>query len=99
MKRIIDRPQTCDMGSGFGHYEFDQSMTLGDFLKYYSTTSDSWGVITIIYNDGRVLRKFDYDTYNNSQFYYHLSWELEKKVKRIAFSYCFMSEDVNIELE
>jgi hypothetical protein len=99
MKRVIDRYQTCDMGDGFGHYEFEKLTTLKEFLEGYKTTSKTWGVITIVEKDGAVLRKFDYDTHNSRQFYYYLSWQLNMFVKSANFRYCFMNEDVNIELQ
>ena len=99
MKRVIDNPQTCDMGDGTGHYEFEKPTTLKQFLEGYKATSKSWGVIRIVERKGTVLRKFDYDTYNDKQFYYHLSWQLDMLVKHVNFRYCFMNEDVSIELQ
>lgn len=98
MEKVIIHPQVCDMGSGDGEYKFNKEITLDEFLKEYKTTSNSWGTITIISRDGKILRKFDYDTYNNSQFFYHLSWELQMKIKKVTFMYCWMSEDVIIYL-
>ena len=66
MIRNIIEPQKSDMGSGAGEYLFSDGTTLGDFLKWYKENSKTWGEITIIYNDGRILRKFDYDLYNNN---------------------------------
>lgn len=99
MERIITSPQKSDMGSGFGEYSFDKETTLKDFLEYYKNTCDSWGTITIIKADGDILRKFDYNMYNNNIFYYNLSWELQCKIKHIKFNYCFMNENVDIRLE
>jgi hypothetical protein len=55
--------------------------------------------LIIVYFTYPVFYLVDYDTYNDKQFYYHLSWELGKFVKRANFRYCFMNEDVNIELQ
>ena len=98
MKRNIIEPQKSDMGSGYGEYLFPDGTTLGDFLKWYKDNSKTWGTITIIYNDGRILRKFDYDLYNNNICYTHLSWEEKILIKKIDFYYCWMSEDVKIHL-
>ena len=99
MKRIIISPQKFDMGCGFGKFSFDKETTLKQFLEHYKKTCSSWGTITIIKADGDILRKFDYDMYNDSIFYYNLSWELQCKVKKIIFNYCFMNENVDIRLE
>lgn len=99
MKRTITHPQTCDMGSGFGIIEFEPNATLGDILKFYKQNVKTWGTCTIKYADGKILRKFDFDLYNNRTFYYHLSWELDIKVKEVKFDYCFMSENLTIILD
>ncbi len=100
MKRIITRPQTCDMGSGFGIIEYESNATLGDILKFYKQTVKTWGTCTINYADGEILRKFDFDLYNNRIFYYHLSgWELDIKIKEVKFEYCFMGENLTIILD
>ena len=98
IKKIITRPQTCDMGSGFGKFEFEENTTLKDFLEFYKNNSRTWGTITIREKDNKILRVFDYDTYNNNIFYYNLSWELGDKLKEVNFDYCFMKEDVEIIL-
>lgn len=96
--KIIIHPQTCDMGSGFGEFEFEENTTLKDFLEFYKSNSKTWGSITIRKNDGKILRLFDYDTHNNNIFYYHLNWELDDKLKEVNFDYCFMHENVEIIL-
>ena len=98
MKRNIIRPQQSDMGSGYGEYLFSDGTTLGDFLKWYKDNSNTWGVISIFYNDGCILRQFDYDLYHNNICYTHLSWEEEILIKKIDFSYCWMSENVKVYL-
>ena len=99
MKRVITEPQKSDMGSGFGIYEFEKEDNLYDFLKWYKQCSSAWGTITIFNKHNRLLRKFDFDLYDNEQFYHHLSgWEYDLSLKEIKFSYCFMSEDVEIYL-
>ena len=35
INKIIERRQTCDMGSGFGKFELDEDVTLKEFLEYY----------------------------------------------------------------
>lgn len=99
MKRVIDRPQTCDMGSGFGHIEFDKALTLGEALDWIETHSNTWGKISIFDCNGEARRRFDYNTYSDSQFYHHMSgWEYKLPVEKIKFEYCFMSEDIQIYL-
>lgn len=56
------------------------------------------GKITIRKKDGKILRVFDYDTYNNNIFYCNLNWELGDKLKKVNFDYCFMHENVEIIL-
>ena len=53
----------------------------------------------IQYKNGDILRKFDYDTFNNSIFYINLSgWQKDIEIDKVKFSYCFMNEDVKIIL-
>ena len=99
IKKIITRPQTCDMGSGFGKFEFEENTTLKEFLEFYKNNNKTWGSITIRKKDGKILRLFDYDTYKNNIFYYHLNWELSDKLKEVNFDYCFMNENVEIILK
>ena len=99
MKKIITHPQACDMGDGRGYIEFEPKTTLREVLNWYKANSRTWGECIIKYRDGEVLRRFDYDIYNNTQFYYHLTWELDFVVKEAKFSYCFMAEDLIITLE
>lgn len=97
MKQIIDQPQKSDMGSGFGHYELDEGLTLGNALKYLQKNLKSWGTITIYRGSDDVVRCFDFDLYNGKTFYHHMSgWQYNYPVKKIQFSYCFMSEDIEI---
>ena len=98
MKKVITRPQASDMGTGYGYFEFQRPTTLSEFLSEFSATSKTWGTITIEFKDGEILRKFDYDTWNNNQCFYHLSWELNKEIDKATFDYCFMSEDIFIKL-
>ena len=98
MERKIETAQTCDMGFGMGRYLFQENTTLDDFLCWYEKNSKTWGVITIFNRKGEVVRKFDYDLYNSHNYYYHLSWERNKVVKKISFIYSWMSEDVQIYL-
>lgn len=100
LKKIITKPQVCDMGSGFGEYKWDGDCTLGDVLKQLEKDLQDWGTITIkLYNED-IIRIFDYDLDNHKQFYHHLcGWEYNKKVKKIFFGYCFMNQDITIILE
>lgn len=98
MRRVIDRPQTSDMGSGFGHIEIEQdTVTLGEALKWLQQNQKTWGTVTIYCGSNEVVRRFDYDLYNNNIFYHHLdSWKYGYIVKKIEFNYCFMDEDIDI---
>lgn len=99
MKKIIDIHQKSDMGSGFGHYENINGKTLKEVLDWLEENTKTWGVITI-YNDNKILRKFDYELYNYHYFYHHLSgWEEDLKVSSIKFNYCFMYENIDIYLQ
>lgn len=97
MKRIIDRPQMSDMGSGFGHIEFKQNtVTLEEALKWLQQNRKTWGTITIHHDFNNIVRRFDYDLYNNI-FYHHLDgWQYRYIVKKIEFNYCFVNEDIDI---
>ena len=98
MERKIISPQTCDMGHGNGKFLCPNGTTLEDFLKWYKEHSKTWGVITIINREGKIIRKFDYDLYNSNIYYYHLSWERSLTIKEISFLYCWMMEEVEIHL-
>lgn len=99
MKKVITSPQKSDMGSGFGYVDGAAGCTLEEVLNFYSKNSKTWGIVSI-YHKGDIIRKFDYDTYNNNIFYHHLNgWEYELIVKEAKFNYCFMREDLDIYLE
>lgn len=99
MKRIIDQPQKSDMGSGWGHYEIKEGLTLREVLDYLRENLKSWGTVTIYRGANDVVRHFDFDLYNNKIFYHHLSgWQYNFIVKTIKFDYCFMSENIDIYL-
>ena len=96
MERIIDRPQISDMGSGFGHITVSTDTTLKEALMWISQNQKTWGTVTI-YNNKEIIRRFDYDLYNNNIFYHHLDgWQYNKIIQQIKFNYCFMSEDIDI---
>ena len=99
MKKIITHPQACDMGDGRGYIELNPNTTLGQILDWYKNNSKTWGECIIKYKDGKILRHFDYDIYNNRQFYYKLTWQLNFIVKEAKFNYCFMCEDLTIILD
>lgn len=99
MKRVVTVPQGSDMGEGFGYIEGATGCTLKEVLDFYAKNSKTWGAICIRRN-GAIIRKFDYDTFNNNIFYHHLTgWDYESIVKEAKFRYCFMSEDVEIYLD
>jgi hypothetical protein len=99
MKRVVTEPQKSDMGDGFGHIEGAVGYTLEEVLNFYSKNSKTWGTVCI-YRKGNIVRKFDYDTYNNNVFYHYLSgWEYKLIVKEAKFNYCFMCENLDIYLE
>lgn len=98
MKEVITNPQKSDMGSGFGYVDGVVGCTLKEILEFYAN-SKTWGTVCI-YRKGNVVRKFDYDTYNNNVFYHHLSgWEYQLVVKEAKFSCCFMNKNIDIYLE
>lgn len=99
MKQVIDQPQKSDMGSGWGHYEIKEGLTLREALDYLRKNLKSWGTVTIYRGANDVVRRFDFDLYNNKIFYHHLSgWQYNFIVKAIKFDYCFMSENIDIYL-
>lgn len=99
MKRVITEHQKSDMGCGFGYVEGVVGCTLKEVLDFYAKDSKTWGTVCI-YRNSDVVRKFDYDTFNNNIFYHHLSgWEYKLTVKEAKFRYCFMSEDIYIYLD
>lgn len=99
MERVIISKQTCDMGDGYGEWVFDKTVTLEEFLTHLKEHSHKWGTITIQYKNGDILRKFDYDTFNNNIFYTDLSgWQEDIEIDKVKFNYCFMNEDIKIIL-
>lgn len=100
MKRIIDRPQVSDMGSGFGHIEIEENTTLEEVLRWIQKNAKTWGTLTIYRNNDDIVRCFDYDLYNNTVFYHNLAgWQYKQFVKKVNFSYCFMGEDIDIYMK
>ena len=97
MQENIISAQKSDMGGGRGEYIFSD-ITLGQALKWFKENLHDWGVITIQFKNGDILRKFDYNLFDNSQFYHHLDWEYNLLVKKIEFYYCFMNRDIIIYL-
>ena len=97
IKRIADRPQFSDMGTGFGHIEVSSKTTLGDVLKWIQENEKTWGIITIYKNSDDIIRCFDYNLYNNFIFYHHLdSWQYQFIIREVKFDYCFMYENIDI---
>lgn len=100
MKRIVTDPQKSDMGLGFGIWEFDKPTSLIEFLDYIKKNHKAWGEIVIKESDGSILRRFDYDTYNNNILYTHLNvWQEKAEIEKVRFNYCFMNEDIDIKLK
>ena len=100
MREVITRPQESDMGSGCGYLDGAVGCTLREVLDFYANNSKDWGIVFIYHRDGDVIRKFDYDTYNNNIFYHHLSgWKYNLIVKEVKFDYCFMNKDIYIYLD
>lgn len=97
-KKIIS-PQTHDMGDGTGEFICQEKFTLQELLTWYKSNSKTWGVFTIHYKDGEILRKFDYDLYNRKAFYILLHGEGKFEVEKALFRYCFMSEEVDVYLD
>lgn len=99
MKEVITNPQKSDMGSGLGYVEGAVGCTLKEVLEFYAKNSKDWGEVCI-YRKGNIVRKFDYDTYNNNIFYHRLSgWEYQLVVKEVRFDYCFMNKNIEIYLD
>ena len=97
MKRVVDEPQKSDMGSGWGHYELPENINLMEVLTELRKTLKSWGTVTVYRGIDDVIRRFDFDLYNNKIFYHHLSgWQYNFPVRKVDFDYCFMSENINI---
>ena len=100
MEKIITRPQTCDMGSGYGEITFNENDTLQDFFNFFVKEIKSWGVMTVYAPNKEIMRKFDYNLYNDKQFYQHISgWALSDKIDKITFDYCFMNENYYVYLK
>lgn len=98
MKEIITDPQISDMGSGFGYVEGAPGRTLEEVLNFYAKNSETWGTVCI-YEKEDIVRKFDYDTFNNNIFYHKLNgWEYQLIVKKVKFEYSFMNKDIDIYL-
>ena len=72
MKRIIDRPQQSDMGSGFGHIEGCEGVTLSEALDWIEKNNKTWGTISIYFRE-KPIRIFDYNTYSSHEFYHHMN--------------------------
>lgn len=97
----ITMPQASNCGMGWGRLEGIQNKSLKEVLEFIKENFKTWGTCSILdKSDHTVIRKFDYDLYNNNIFYYHLAeWELNQKIHKVKFSFCFMSRDITIEVE
>ena len=99
IKSKIIYPQTCDMGSDYEIYEFDQPTSLRTVLNYIENSLRLWGTITIFYADGKIYKKFDFDTYHkDKEFYIKPDWTFNKKVVAMSSHSCFMSSNIEIRL-
>lgn len=100
IKEVITIPQASDMGCGFGCVEGADGCTLEQILEFYAKNDDkSWGTVSI-YRKNDVIRKFDYDIYNNNIFYHHLyDWQYKLTVKEVEFTYSWMNKDIDIYLK
>lgn len=96
MRFVIDKPQQSDMGCGFGHIENCENKTLKEVLNWIEKNACDWGIITI-FSAGEVIRRFDYDIFNNHKFYHDLTgWHYALPVREVKYSYCFMNKDIDI---
>ena len=101
IKEKLVHPQTCDMGCDYREYEMTKIMSLKSVLDWIEKNISAWGTITITWENGKVLREFDYDLYHNlprKNFYHHLSWEYGAPVLKMTSSSCFMNTDFEIQL-
>ena len=87
------------MGYEKGKYIFS-NLTLEQALNWFEENLNDWGIITINFKNGDILRRFDYDLYNLHQFYHHLNgWEYKLLVDKIESYNCFMNKDITISLK
>lgn len=97
-KITISQDSNCEMG--WGRLEDVQGKPLKEILEFIKRTFKTWGTCSILdKSDNMVIRKFDYDLYNTKIFYCHLNWELNQKVYKVKFSFCYMKRDITIEVE
>lgn len=96
-------PQASNCGMGWGILEGIQNKSLKEVLEFIKENFKTWGTCSILdISDNTVIRKFDYDLYNNDNkifYYHHLNWELGQKVHKVKFSFCYMKRDITIEVE
>ena len=71
MREITTAPQLSDRGDGHGYIEGAEGRTLEEVLNFIRKNTNSWGVITILNRNNYVLRKFDYNTFNSNNLFYH----------------------------
>ena len=99
IKEVITSPQISDMGDGSGYVEYAEGCTLKHILNFYEHDK-SWGTVCIHNKNLDIIRKFDYDNYNNNVFYHHLDgWWYKAYVKKVEFKYSFMAKDIDIYLQ
>ena len=100
MERVIDRPQMSEMGNGWGHYELPENIDLMEVLYELRKTLKSWGIVTIYRGTDDIIRCFDFNLYNDKIFYHHLTGtEYIYTVREVKFTYCYMSENIDIYVE
>lgn len=99
IREVITKPQKSDMGSGFGYVDGITGCSLEEILEFYAKNNKTYGTVCI-YRNGNIVRKFDYDTYNNNIFYHNLSaWKYQLTIKEVKFEYCFMNKNIDIYLD
>lgn len=99
MKEVITQPQMSDMGIGEGIIADAAGHTLREVLDFCAKNSTDWGTVCI-YDGKEIIRKFDYNLYNDNIFYHHLEgWQYQKTVEEVTFNYCFMGKNIDIFLE
>ena len=98
IKEVITDPQKSDMGNGFGYVDGVTGCILEQILEFYAKNNKTWGTVCI-YRHGNIIRKFDYDTYNNNIFNHNLNeCVLQLTVKEVKFDYCYMLKNIDIYL-
>lgn len=99
IKEIVTSHQTENYGWATSEFIFTEPTTLHQVLEWIEKTHQEWGIITIYDRNYCILRKFDYDLYNNKIFYYHLNQELNYIVKTMTTNHSWSWCDFEIKLQ